>query len=141
MNNMPLSVVLVDDELQITDLLETFLKCISKNLDIYSFNDPEEARAYLLQNNPDVLITDYKMPKFDGLQLIKLMPPNSTKVLISGYVSEITEGHVFRETGAHEGAGQNHSVGAGQEKNRPDQLDRFHCNEPSHCSVIHYRQG
>jgi DNA-binding NtrC family response regulator len=94
MNNMPLSVVLVDDELQITDLLETFLKCISKNLDIYSFNDPEEARAYLLQNNPDVLITDYKMPKFDGLQLIKLMPPNSTKVLISGYVSEITEGQL-----------------------------------------------
>jgi hypothetical protein len=34
------------------------------------------------------------MPKFDGLQLIKLMPPNSTKVLISGYVSEITEGQL-----------------------------------------------
>ena len=93
-NNLPLSIVLVDDELQITDLLATFLKCISKNLDIYSFNDPEEARAYLLQNNPDVLITDYKMPKFDGIQLIKLMPPNSTKVLISGYVSEITEGQL-----------------------------------------------
>jgi DNA-binding NtrC family response regulator len=94
MNDKPLSVVLVDDELQITDLLETFLQCISKDLKIYSFNDPEEARAYLLRHNPDVLITDFKMPKFDGIQLIKLMPPTSTKVLISGYVSEITEGQL-----------------------------------------------
>lgn len=91
MNDKPLSVVVVDDELQITDLLKTFLQCISKDLDISAFNDPEEARAFLLQKAPDVLITDFKMPKFDGIQLIKLMPRDSTKVLISGYVSEITE--------------------------------------------------
>jgi DNA-binding NtrC family response regulator len=86
-----LQVVVVDDEPQITDLLKTFLLCISKYLDIYTFNDPEEARAYLLQNTADVLITDYKMPKYDGIQLLKLMPKDSSKILISGFVSEITE--------------------------------------------------
>jgi DNA-binding NtrC family response regulator len=94
MNDKPLSVVVVDDELQITDLLKTFLQCISKNLNVLAFNDPEEARAFLMRKAPDVLITDYKMPKFDGIQLIKLMPADSTKVLISGYVSEITEGQL-----------------------------------------------
>ncbi|MBN2037793.1 MAG: response regulator [Chitinispirillaceae bacterium] len=94
MDNKKLSVVVVDDEIQITDLLKTFLQCISKNLDIHTFNDPEEARAHLLRKNPDVLITDFKMPKYDGIQLIRLMPNNSTKVLISGYVSEITEGQL-----------------------------------------------
>lgn len=87
-------VVVVDDEIQITDLLKTFLECISRDLDVHTFNDPEEARAHLLQKTPDVLITDFKMPKFDGIQLIRLMPPDSTKVLISGYVSEITEGQL-----------------------------------------------
>lgn len=86
-----LQVVVVDDEPQITDLLKTFLQCISRYLDIYTFNDPEEARAYLLQNTVDVLITDYKMPKYDGIQLLKLMPKDSSKILISGFVSEITE--------------------------------------------------
>ncbi|MGA2507920.1 MAG: response regulator [Chitinispirillaceae bacterium] len=86
-----LQVVVVDDEPQITDLLKTFLLCISKHLDIYTFNDPEEARAYLLQNTADMLITDYKMPKYDGIQLLKLMPKDSSKILISGFVSEITE--------------------------------------------------
>ena len=94
MNNHPIRVVVVDDETQITDLLKTFLECISRDLNIFTFNDPEEARAYLLKKAPDVLITDFKMPKFDGIQLIKLMPPESTKVLISGYVSEITEGQL-----------------------------------------------
>ena len=89
-----LQVVVVDDELQITDLLKTFLLCMSKNVDVYTFNDPEEARAYILQNTVDVLITDFKMPKYDGIQLMKLVPKDSTKVLISGYVSEITEGHL-----------------------------------------------
>jgi two-component system response regulator YesN len=94
MNKKPLEVVVVDDEMQITDLLKIFLLCISKNLKISAFNDPEEARAHILQNPVDVLITDFKMPKYDGVQLIKLMPADSTKILISGYVSEITEGQL-----------------------------------------------
>ena len=91
MKESPLRVVIVDDEPQICELLKTYLQSISGNFDIYVFSDPEEARAFLLQDAPDILITDFKMPKFDGLQLMKLMPEDSIKVLISGYVSEIIE--------------------------------------------------
>jgi two-component system response regulator YesN len=94
MNENNLKIVVVDDETQITDLLMTYLNCLSKNLNVTTFNDPEEARAYLLQNTVDVLITDFKMPKYDGIQLMRLVPEEATKVLISGYVSEITEGYL-----------------------------------------------
>jgi two-component system, LytTR family, response regulator len=94
MNDTPLHVVIVDDEPQITDLLETYIRSLSGNFSVHPFNDPEEAHVYLLQHSPDVLITDFKMPKFDGIQLMKLMPENSTRILISGYVSEILEGHL-----------------------------------------------
>ena len=89
-----LQVVVVDDESQITDLLRTFLLCISNNLDVHTFNDSEEARTYIQHHMADVLITDFKMPKYDGIQLMKLMPMDSMKILISGYVSEITEGQL-----------------------------------------------
>ena len=91
MDKTVLKVVVVDDEPQITDLLNEFLMCISKNLEVHTFNDPEEARAHLQQHHVDILITDYKMPKYDGIQLMKLVPVDATKVLISGFVSEITE--------------------------------------------------
>lgn len=94
MNKNGFQIVVVDDEAQITDLLMTYLLCLSKSYAITTFNDPEEARAYLLQNQIDVLITDFKMPKYDGIQLMRLVPKEATKILISGYVSEITEGHL-----------------------------------------------
>jgi DNA-binding NtrC family response regulator len=91
MSRKPLEVVVVDDETPIIELLQTFLRCISKDLHVHAFSDPEEARAHLLQHHVDVLITDFKMPKYDGIQLIQLMPEDSTKILISGFAPEITE--------------------------------------------------
>ncbi len=86
-----LEVVIVDDEIQITELLKTFIECSSSNTNIHTFNDAAEARSFLLGNDVDVLITDYKMPKFNGIELMETAPPDVKKVLISGYVSEIAE--------------------------------------------------
>jgi len=87
-----LEVVVVDDEVQITELLKTFIECASSNSNVHTFNDAAEARTYLRSNsNVDVLITDYKMPKYNGIQLMEEAAPDIKKVLISGYVSEIAE--------------------------------------------------
>jgi len=86
-----LEVVIVDDEVQITELLRTFIECASTNSNIHTFNDSGEARKYILHHAVDVLITDYKMPKYDGLQLMENAPHEVKKILISGYVSEIAE--------------------------------------------------
>ena len=87
-----LEVIIVDDEIQITELLKTFIQCSSKNINVHTFNDSEEARTYLIENSVDILITDYKMPKYNGIELMEsIIDPKVKKVLISGYVSEIAE--------------------------------------------------
>lgn len=86
-----LEIVVVDDEVQITELLKTFIECASTTSNVHTFNDSLEARSYILANSIDVLITDYKMPKFNGIELMEAIPPEVKKVLISGYVSEIAE--------------------------------------------------
>ncbi len=86
-----LEVVIVDDEFQITELLKTFIQCSSENINVHAFNDSEEALSFLLENPVDILITDYKMPKYNGIELMESAPPHVKKVLISGYVSEIAE--------------------------------------------------
>lgn len=86
-----LEVVVVDDEEQITELLRTFILCITEEIKIHTFNDSIQAREFIKHNPVDVLITDYKMPKFDGLQLMEAASPQVKKVMISGYVSEIAE--------------------------------------------------
>ncbi len=87
----PLEIVVVDDEEQITDLLTMAIQFTSKTARVHAFNDASEARAYLLKNPVDVVITDYKMPRYDGLELLELLPAETTKVLISGYISEVAE--------------------------------------------------
>jgi DNA-binding NtrC family response regulator len=86
-----LEVVIVDDEVQITELLRTFLECSSNNSNIHTFNDAAEAKTYLEGNDIDILITDYKMPKYNGIELMEKVAPEVKKILISGYVSEIAE--------------------------------------------------
>lgn len=86
-----LEIVVVDDEIQITELLKTFIQCSTKNTNVHSFNDSEEARSYLLEHSVDILITDYKMPKYNGIELMESANPEVKKILISGYVSEIAE--------------------------------------------------
>lgn len=86
-----LEVVIVDDEAQITELIKTYIECSSKNSNIHTFNDSAEAKVFLSKNPIDVLITDYKMPKYNGIELMEHLPKKVKKVLISGYVSEIAE--------------------------------------------------
>jgi CheY-like chemotaxis protein len=91
MNDHPLKIVVVDDQPQIVELLSSYIRSLSENFEVHAFDDPEEARAFLLQHAVDVLITDFKMPKFNGIQLMKLVRGDAAKVLVSGYVSEIIE--------------------------------------------------
>jgi DNA-binding NtrC family response regulator len=86
-----LEVVVVDDEEQITELLKTFFLCMTQEIKVHTFNDPIVAKDFIVKNPVDVLITDYKMPRLDGLKLMEAASPLSRKVMISGYVSEIAE--------------------------------------------------
>jgi two-component system response regulator YesN len=87
----PLHIVVVDDEEQITDLLTMAIQFTSKTAQVHAFNDSSVAREYLLTHPVDIVITDYKMPHYDGIELLEATPDDTKKVLISGYVSEVAE--------------------------------------------------
>jgi DNA-binding NtrC family response regulator len=89
---IPLEIVVVDDEEQITELIKTFILITSKDAHVHTFTSSVEAYNYLQTNhNVDILITDYKMPVYDGIQLMESTPEKVKKILISGYISEIAE--------------------------------------------------
>jgi two-component system response regulator YesN len=86
-----LEIVVVDDKEEITELIKTFILCLNQNINIHTFTNSVEAKNFIEKNKFDILITDYKMPFYNGLQLIEMCPPNVKKILISGYISEIAE--------------------------------------------------
>ena len=64
---MPKQILVVDDELHI--LVAVRAKLSSVGYDVVTCNDGEEAWEQIQTDLPDLLISDYAMPRLDGLQL------------------------------------------------------------------------
>jgi two-component system, response regulator YesN len=96
-----LEIVVVDDEEPITEVIKTYIECIDPTITVRTFNDALEAKAYIAGNSPDVLITDYKMPKCDGLQIMEAASPSVKKILVTGYMSEIAEERLNKLNGTY----------------------------------------
>jgi two-component system, response regulator YesN len=86
-----LDIVVVDDEEAITEVIKTYIECIDQDIRVHTFNNSIEAKKYVSVQPCDILITDYKMPGCDGIQLIEAAPAVIRKILVSGYISEIAE--------------------------------------------------
>ena len=70
----------VEDEVGIQKNIHEILDCIFKN--IYLANDGEQAFKIYEQMKPDLIITDIKMPKLSGIELIKRIRKVDSKVRI-----------------------------------------------------------
>lgn len=84
----PSKFLVVDDEPQILDLLTEFLK--SQGHSIRVAGNREQALDLLQQESFDVVLTDLKMPRLGGLELlqvIKLAYPVLPVIIITGYPS------------------------------------------------------
>jgi DNA-binding NtrC family response regulator len=80
----------VDDDLALVFLIKRVLT--RRGFAVTTFTNPHEARA-ALEATPfafDLLVTDYNMPGYSGLDLLreaKLIRPNLPVALASGYVT------------------------------------------------------
>jgi DNA-binding NarL/FixJ family response regulator len=78
--------ILVDDHQIVLDGLRSLLDK-DPSFDVMgAFSDPEKALAYLSVQTPDILLTDYSMPRMSGLDLIrkaKALHPAIKSVLLS----------------------------------------------------------
>lgn len=64
-----ISILIVDDESTLRNLLEKILA--REGYHTYSVGDGQAALDYLKSNKVDIAISDMKMPKMDGFELLK----------------------------------------------------------------------
>lgn len=83
-------VAIVDDEEMVITSVRAFLS-LETEFDIHGFTDPEEAARFLEINPIDVIVSDYLMPKMNGIQLLgraKQLQPEAARVLLTGHADK-----------------------------------------------------
>ena len=81
------TVMIVDDEEMIITSIRAFLQ-LETDYDIHGFTDPEEAARFASEHPIDVAVSDYLMPKMNGIQLlgrVKEAQPEASRVLLTGH--------------------------------------------------------
>jgi len=90
MEEKNIKVVIIDDMPSITELFGNYFSLAGFASEVVDFNDPQKALEYVkdFSNNIDVIITDFRMPEVDGLDILRVAPPRSLKIMVSGYLSD-----------------------------------------------------
>src|SRR5436309_5689013 len=89
-NNHQPSVMIVDDEEMVITSIKAFLQ-LETDFDVHGFTDPEEAARFAERNPVDIAVSDYLMPKINGIQLlarIKELQPEASRVLLTGHADK-----------------------------------------------------
>lgn len=68
---LPLTVVLVDDDPSLLRMLEKLVRSALGDIEVVPFGDADSATAWLTTNNCEVLITDVELPDGNGLELLR----------------------------------------------------------------------
>lgn len=83
-------VVIVDDEDMVITSIRAFLQ-LETEFTVNGFTDPEKAAKHLETSPADVVVSDYLMPKMNGIQLLaksKELQPEAARVLLTGHADK-----------------------------------------------------
>lgn len=84
-----MKIIVLDDEKRVCDLVCALVLQDELNLELAgTANDGAKGLQLIKEVNPDIVITDIRMPSMDGLELIekaKDFNPNLQFIIISGY--------------------------------------------------------
>lgn len=69
-NYRPL-VVIIDDQTTSRMVLTEIIRNVHPSADIRDFGNPLEALQWAASRNPDLILTDYKMPEMDGIDVVR----------------------------------------------------------------------
>lgn len=84
------TIMVVDDEKIITSTLSTMFRYMLKG-NVVAYNDVEQALNALEENDVDLVISDFMMPKMNGLEFLKNVRkkrPNIVTILLTGYADK-----------------------------------------------------
>lgn len=97
-------VLLVDDEEMVITSIRAFLM-LETEYEIHGFTSPEEASKYLEMNPVDVVVSDYLMPKMNGIQLLakaKEYQPEAARVLLTGHADKQSAIQAINDVGLYQ---------------------------------------
>lgn len=84
-----LKVLIADDEEKVCQLIFHLVDWAALGLEIAAIvNDGKKAYEFICNMKPDIVITDIRMPNYDGIELIKMTKeilPDTYFIIISGY--------------------------------------------------------
>ena len=97
-------IVILDDATTNRKIFEELAASIEPDVTLRSFGDPAVALAWLEQNTPDLIITDFKMPGMDGAEFISRFRALPDGAEIPVIVITIYEEREFRMSALQAGA-------------------------------------
>lgn len=99
---MRYKILIVDDE---NNILEALKRLLHYSYEVHTITEPLTALK-LLNDDPDfaTVISDYKMPQMNGVEFlskVKIISPNTTRILLTGYadirtaIMAVNESNIF----------------------------------------------
>ena len=95
------TIVIVDDEDMVLTSIDSFLQ-LETNYKIVSFTSAKKALDYLMENNVDLVISDYLMPEMDGITFllqVRKMRPEIPRIILTGYADKENAIKAINEVG------------------------------------------
>lgn len=95
--NKPNRLLIIDDEQIVGRRLKHVFSKIGFEVEV--FTDAQEALEEISKKAFDVVITDLKMDKIDGIEIlghVKSMSPDTQVIIITGYASEETSSVAYK---------------------------------------------
>ena len=102
--NRPLQVLLIEDSEDDAALLEIELRRAGYAPLCHRVETPEALSAALERRHLDIVISDYRLPRFDGLAALALVKAKGLDlpfIIVSGYITEETAVAAMK-AGAHD---------------------------------------
>lgn len=97
-------VVILDDRGTNRKIFSRLAASIESGVSVRSFGDPVKALAWLENNTPDLIVTDFKMPVMDGAEFIRRFRAQPNSVEIPVIVITVYEEREFRLQALEAGA-------------------------------------
>ena len=91
-------ILIVDDHKEIRDLLSKFF--LSSGYEVESVEDGEMAMRKVKKKRYDLIVTDYMMPKMDGIVLLKKLKMDNPQLSILIISGSAVEEAFFTQSGA-----------------------------------------
>jgi DNA-binding NtrC family response regulator len=103
LNEKP-AVLIVDDEDMVITSLRAYLR-LETEYHVEGITDPEAAVRFLENNAVDVVVSDYLMPKMNGIQLLaraKQLQPEAARILLTGHADKQSAIQAINDVGLYQ---------------------------------------